>query len=169
VEFKQHTSSGDQSLPGILVIDDEPAILGMLNLALRVAGFSVLLANNGQEALDLYRQRHAEIGALLLDVRMPGWDGPQTLTAIRAVNPAVRFCFMTGYSTDYSEQELLALGSPRVLTKPFNLKELISVLGNLTSGTADWGTPITCPRRDHQIASALRATDRPADQPGRSP
>jgi CheY-like chemotaxis protein len=77
-------------------VDDDPVILELLKLTLRLHGFTVWLATSGQEALELYRQHFAEIAALLLDVRMPGWDGPETLKAVQTVNPAVRFCFMTG-------------------------------------------------------------------------
>jgi CheY-like chemotaxis protein len=63
---------------------------------------------------------------------MPGWDGPQTLAAIRTINPDVRFCFMTGHAGDYSEEQLLALGASCVLQKPFNLDELVRNLEQLT-------------------------------------
>jgi CheY-like chemotaxis protein len=131
----QISGSASQSLPGILVVDDDSDVLTVLNSMLGVSGFRVWPCANGQKAFDLYRQHHADIAAVLLDVRMPGWDGVQTLSAIRVLNPAVRFCFMTGDPGCYAQEELAALGSAVVLKKPFDFEEVFRVLGELTRGT----------------------------------
>src|SRR5260370_467742 len=81
---------------GILVVDDQASVGSVLDVALRQEGFTVWLAVNGQEALDLYRRCRRTIDAVLLDVRMPGWDGPRTLAALRELNPKIRCCFMSG-------------------------------------------------------------------------
>jgi CheY-like chemotaxis protein len=124
-------SGGSPSSPGVLVVDDDQGILKLLDPVLRLHGFTPWLASSGQEAQDLYRQHATEIAAVLLDVRMAGMDGPQTLAAIRLVNPAVRFCFMTGDSGDYPEEELLKTGSPCILKKPFRLEEVVRVIEQL--------------------------------------
>ena len=67
-----------------------------------------------------------------LDVRMPDQDGPAILHALRQINPAVRCCFMTGDSGDYSQAELLATGALDVLPKPFHsLEEIARRLGQI--------------------------------------
>ena len=121
-------------VPGILVVDDEPHVLGLLDRILQLGGFAVWLAASGPEAFDIYRQHTAQIAAVLLDVRMTGWDGPETLKALQSINPAVRFCFMTGQAGDYTEEDLLALGSPCVLFKPFGMDQVIHLAGQLTRG-----------------------------------
>jgi len=113
---------------GILIVDDEPAIRALLLAALPAQGFTVFAVADGQEALALYQQHQAEIAMILLDVRMPGMDGPKILESIREINPALRCCFMTGNPGQYTEQELLALGSACVVQKPFGLAELVQVL-----------------------------------------
>jgi CheY-like chemotaxis protein len=103
----------------ILVVEDEAAILTMLDVALRHYGFGVRLAASGQEAVELYGQHHESIAVALLDVQMPGLDGPSTLAALKRINPEVRCCFMSGHTGKYAAEELLAMGAAHVFLKPF--------------------------------------------------
>src|SRR3954470_11871134 len=68
---------------GVLVVDDEECVRDVLDAMLRQQGFAVWLAADGWEALEVYRLHLAAIDLVLLDVRMPGLDGPATLTALR--------------------------------------------------------------------------------------
>jgi CheY-like chemotaxis protein len=114
------------------VADDEPAVLRLLDMALRQAGFAVWQASNGAEAIALYR-RHAEhIDLVLLDVQMPGTDGPDTWRALQELNPALRCCFMSGYTGQYKHEGLIGLGALQVLDKPFNLGALAATLHQLS-------------------------------------
>jgi CheY-like chemotaxis protein len=117
--------------PVLLVVDDEPAIGALLNVALRRQGFDVLVAASGQEALDVYRQRHETVALILMDVRMPGLSGPETLDFLRQIKPDVRCCFMTGYSGEYAEKDLLERGATFIFAKPFILAELTRILWQL--------------------------------------
>src|SRR5947209_6919317 len=102
---------GPISRPGILVVDDEPALRSLLKTVLQRKGFAVWLADGGCAALDIYRERQAAISVVLMDVRMPDLDGPHTLAALQRINPAVACCFMTGYAGEYTPEGLLALGA----------------------------------------------------------
>jgi DNA-binding response OmpR family regulator len=64
------------------------------------------------------------VDLVLLDVRMAGRDGPETLAALQALDPSVRACFMTGDSGRYSDTELLNRGALAVIRKPFAIREL---------------------------------------------
>jgi CheY-like chemotaxis protein len=55
------------------------------------AEFAVWLAADGWKALQIYEQQQSKIALVLLDVRMPGWDGPRTLAALQRLDPAVRY------------------------------------------------------------------------------
>ena len=113
--------------PLVLVVDDDPEVLAMLGTALRHHGFAVALAPSGAEAVRLFRAGRAD--AVLCDVQMPGLDGPATLQALRALDPAVRCVFMSGHSGRYAAEDLLGLGAAAVLDKPFrSLAELAGVL-----------------------------------------
>ena len=113
---------------GILVVDDEVAIRSLLNECLCRSGFSVWVAANGDEALATFRGHHDEIAVVLLDVRMPGMDGPQTLVALRRFDPELRCCFMTGNAGTYSIEDLMAMGATHVFNKPFSLGDLLRIL-----------------------------------------
>jgi DNA-binding response OmpR family regulator len=109
---------------GILVVDDEEALLRMLGVGMRAHGFAVWLASNSTAAVELYLGNHNAIDIVLLDVRMPAQDGPETLAALRVHNPHVHFCFMTGETGSYIDENLLALGAVAVFKKPFRIREL---------------------------------------------
>lgn len=118
--------------PTILIADDEPAIRKLLETGLQDHGFEVLLAADGQEAIDLYRRHGEAIAAVLLDVRMPGLDGPETLKALRWLNPDLQVCFMSGDCGNYDLSELRRWGR-HVLLKPFRLPVLADVLWHLVT------------------------------------
>jgi CheY-like chemotaxis protein len=112
--------------PHILVVDDDVAVRNMLEQALSGRGFVVSAAANGLEALEVLR--HHRPAAAVLDVLMPGMDGPTTLRALRAVQPELPACFFTGHAGGYAEAELLAQGACAVLNKPCPLDKLAETL-----------------------------------------
>jgi CheY-like chemotaxis protein len=114
--------------PVVLVVDDHDAVRKLLNVALQRQGFDVWLAASGEEAVGIYEHHLGDVDLVLLDVLMPGLDGPQTLDAIRTLDPAVRCCFMTGDAGAYRPDELLAKGAARVFDKPFVLADLAQTL-----------------------------------------
>lgn len=105
--------------PEVLVVDDSRAVRLFLTALLPRFGFRVRAAADGQDALRVYRRHGADIDLVLMDVQMPGLDGPQTLAALRALNPSVRCCLMSADPGDYSPEQLLALGAMAFLEKPF--------------------------------------------------
>jgi anti-sigma B factor antagonist len=121
------------SPPGVLVVDDETAVLCVLAARLRSEGFKVWVAGHGHQAIELYQRHRGEIAVVLLDVLMPGMDGPHTLTALQKLCPTVRYCFMTGNPTPYTEEALLQMGAVRVFRKPFAFTEVLDTLDQLAS------------------------------------
>ncbi|OAI50843.1 hypothetical protein AYO44_17490 [Planctomycetaceae bacterium SCGC AG-212-F19] len=116
---------------GILIADDDPTIREVLHVSMQQQGFVVWLAADGQEALDLYQRHCASIHVVLLDVTMPGQDGPETLTALRKINPAVNCCFMTGDVGSYAEARLGLLSASALIRKPFHPAEVAQMLWEL--------------------------------------
>ena len=110
--------------PGILVVEDDELVRIMLRLGLERHGLRVWLAADGAEAIERYREHAPSIAIVLLDVCMPGLDGPQTLAALRRMNPDVVACFMSGNTGIYEPDELLRRGARHVFAKPFLLEEL---------------------------------------------
>src|SRR5205807_6812002 len=124
-----------QLSPGILVVDDDAAVRFLLDIGLQQYGFAVWQAGDGQEALEVYHQERSEIDLVLLDVRMPRLDGPQTLAALLQLNPQIRCCFMTGQAGRYTHDGLLQLGAALVIPKPFQLAEVAQTLAKLIGHT----------------------------------
>jgi CheY-like chemotaxis protein len=120
---------------GILVVDDEAGVRGVLKVWMRQQGLVVWVAANGQEAVDLYLRHRQSIDVVLMDVRMPRLDGPQTLTAMKQLNPQVRCCFMSGDLGCYTLETLQNLGATAVLRKPFDFAEVARALGEQVSKT----------------------------------
>jgi DNA-binding NtrC family response regulator len=117
--------------PCVLVADDDENTRFLLRLTLRQVGFAALVAADGRQAVELFRRHRGEVRVVLLDVNMPGMDGPGALVQIRQLAPQVRCCFMTGHAAHYGADNLLALGAARVFEKPFDLDDLIATLGEL--------------------------------------
>lgn len=120
---------------GILIVDDEAHIRGMLDIWLRQQGYATWLASEGRQAIDLYQGNVQEIDAVLLDIRMPGMDGPQTMAALQGLDPHVSCAFMSGDLGTYTEEGLRQRGAAAVLLKPLNLAEVARVMGELTLAT----------------------------------
>jgi CheY-like chemotaxis protein len=122
--FENPARSAAQSTlphPGtILLVDNEPPIRRLLDLALTGQGFTVFCAASGREAVALYREHGPDIALVLLDVKMPGMDGVQTLQALQGINPDVLAVFMSGHTGGYTGEELLSFGALEVLVKPFS-------------------------------------------------
>ena len=119
---------------GVLVVDDEHLVRIVVQLGLERKGFEVWTASDGREAIELYREHQDSIAVVLLDVRMPGLDRPQTLEAMRELNPDVRACFMSADTGDYEPGGLRQRGAACVIAKPFLLEDLANVLRQVTQG-----------------------------------
>jgi CheY-like chemotaxis protein len=77
--------------------------------------------------VEVARGRQTQCGGrtvdlVLLDVRMPELDGPQTLAALRKENPTLRCCLISGHSGTYTREQLLSLGAEHYFNKPFPFK-----------------------------------------------
>ncbi len=111
----------------VLLVDDEEDVREIARLSLgRVGGMEVLDASNGREAIDIAAAERPDF--ILLDMMMPGMDGPATLQALRA-NPAtadIRVVFLTAKALPSEVERLRQLGAVGVITKPFDPMNLAS-------------------------------------------
>jgi CheY-like chemotaxis protein len=119
--------------PGVLVADDEYMVRIMVQLGLERNGFDVWLAPDGRAAIELYRQHRERIDVVLLEVCMPGLSGPQTLEALRELNPDVRACFMSGDEDAY-DPEALRRHAAQLIPKPFRPDQLADTLRLVMQG-----------------------------------
>jgi CheY-like chemotaxis protein len=112
----------------VLVIDDEAAIRQVIRRTLEAFGYRVVTAEGGPEALSIYVQRQAEIGAVITDMMMPAMSGVATINALLQVNANVRIIVLTGLATDAQKKEEMAAGASEFLAKPFTIEKLIATL-----------------------------------------
>jgi two-component system OmpR family response regulator len=113
-----------QSEARLLVVDDEPTILELLAGTLRFAGFDVLTAVSGAEALRAAAAAKPDL--ILLDVMMPDCDGFDVIRRIRAGGPRVPVIFLTARDSVHERVTGLTLGGDDYVTKPFSLDEVLA-------------------------------------------
>jgi DNA-binding response OmpR family regulator len=109
----------------ILVVDDEPDLLELIDTNLTAAGFSVLMAASGKEALRLARALQPQL--ILLDVMLPELDGLEVCKLLRQ-DPATRsipIVMLTARATEIDRVLGLELGADDYVTKPFSVRELV--------------------------------------------
>lgn len=117
---------GTRSL--VLVAATDPSLRAAVACLLRSAGVTVVEAGDGAAAVAACRAGPGEFAAVLTDVRMPGLDGPDALSAIREVDPHVRRFLMSGDPGAYDLAELERAGAEAVFARPFDLPVLVRVI-----------------------------------------
>jgi CheY-like chemotaxis protein len=119
----------------ILVADDEAHIRAVARLALEKAGFTVLTAADGQEAVAVFREHAQTIRAVLLDLTMPHLDGAATISELRRIQPDVRVVLSSGYTEEDATRHFTDRDLTGFLQKPYTLKDLlVTMRGALESG-----------------------------------
>jgi len=109
-------------MPRILVVDDEEAMRESLNDWLKEDGYEVGLAAGGLEAIDMVRDEPWEV--ILLDLKMPGMDGLETLKHLKEVRPDAEILMMTAYATVDTAVQAMKEGAFDYLVKPFDPDEI---------------------------------------------
>lgn len=110
----------------VLLVDDERDFVEMLALRLEAVGEEVTPAYSGAECLEILADRDMDV--VILDIKMPGMDGIQTLREIKRRFPRVEVIMMTGHGTLEAAREGQALGAYDYLVKPADFNELLAKL-----------------------------------------
>jgi adenylate cyclase len=108
----------------LMVVDDEEGVRRSLKRVLEKDGYRVILAENGEEALNIVRCDDHDIETVISDYRMPGMDGLETLIEVGRINAEITRIMLTGYATMASAIEAVNAGIDGFLTKPFENEEL---------------------------------------------
>jgi CheY-like chemotaxis protein len=115
----------------ILVVEDDAAILEMIETMLQTCGYTVLTAHLPGRALEVVQENSRHIDLLLTDIVMPEKSGPQLARELSAIHPDIKCLFMSGYSTD----KIARQGQPDItenfIQKPFTTLELIEKIRNV--------------------------------------
>jgi DNA-binding response OmpR family regulator len=106
----------------VLVVDDEPQMVGVVSYALQVAGLDVIAAYNGEQALRRIEERHIDL--VILDVMMPGLDGFEVCRRIRC-DTSIPVLMLTAKSDQTDVIVGLEIGADDYILKPFSTRELV--------------------------------------------
>jgi DNA-binding response OmpR family regulator len=119
----------------ILIVDDEPSIVVPIQFLMEQQGYSVLVAENGEDALDVIYKYKPDL--ILLDIMLPRIDGYEVCEIVR-LNPEYRttkIIFLTAKGREVEIAKGLALGADAYITKPFSNTELIAKVKELLDNT----------------------------------
>ena len=125
LENKTNESSS-QKTKSVLVVDDDFEICDMISYMVESLGLKVLVAKDGFEAIEKYKQHMPDI--VFLDVRMPEKDGCETLKEIKDFDINANIVLLTAFSADKCIMELKKTQQVRLVEKPFEMTEIVQIL-----------------------------------------
>ncbi|MFW6287104.1 MAG: response regulator [Candidatus Sumerlaeota bacterium] len=108
----------------ILLVDDEIIVLASTRRMLERLGYTVLSAENGQQAIEMAEQYGRGIDVVLLDKRMPGFSGAQTFEPLQAIVPNAKIVMVSGKGFDADDASLIEAGAVTILEKPLTMTTL---------------------------------------------
>ena len=159
------------ALAKILLVDDEREMVAALTQRLTTRNYSVSFAHSGKDAL-AQLEDDKDIEVVILDVKMPGLDGIESLKLIRKKWPLVEVIMLTGHSTLDSAIDAIKLGAYDYLLKPIEMEQLVSKIEKAACRKRQRGklilevhmTPYLSPREQKaQIAKILDPETKPSD------
>jgi PAS domain S-box-containing protein len=146
----------------VLLVEDEGAVRESLRRILERAGYGVIEARHGADALLLWRERRDEIALVLTDLLMPEMRGGELAAAVRAMAPDAKIIFMSGYASESARSTVSA--GDALLTKPFDADTLLravrDALDELVVVGADSAVSSSTDRGNGATARSSRSRDR---------
>ncbi len=114
----------------ILLVDDERSIRDLGEEILTTAGYKVLTASTGREALEIFLEAQDEVSLVILDLVMPQMGGRQCLEELLKIDPKLKILISTGYSANGATEGKPLSGARGFISKPYNSKELLTAVRN---------------------------------------
>jgi len=108
----------------LLVVEDNESICKTVCATLQALGYRVLVARDGQVAVELFRQHRSEVSLVLLDIALPGQSGPEAYAQISSLAPGMPVIFSTGYNAESNSLTPMMEKGATVLRKPYSLRLL---------------------------------------------
>ena len=141
LQYPDQNGEIEKSMRGnetILLVDDEDSLRDLGQRMLTKFGYNVLTAQDGETAVRIYREKRTKISLVILDLIMPGIGGKKCLDLILKENPSARVIIASGYSVDISTRKELELRSKGLITKPFELKQMLTAVRNALDENQAW-------------------------------
>jgi len=102
----------------LLVVEDDPAVRCLVESVLKAFGYTVLMAESGEEAIELFEKHRQRIDLALIDVIMPKMNGKQLCEALRQQSPRLKVLFLSGYTADLIKDKGILVEGIDILMKP---------------------------------------------------
>jgi len=112
----------------ILLVDDEEAIRELGEDIFTRFGYTVLMASDGESALEIYSEKKEEINLVILDIIMPGIGGRRCLEKLLKMNPRVKVIIASGYSINGPTKEVLEAGAKGFISKPYDMRGMLKTV-----------------------------------------
>ncbi len=109
----------------VLILEDEVSIRSFVVINLRRAGYDVIEAGSGEEALEQLK-KHPDIGVAIFDINLPGIDGFEVCRQVRATNKSIGIIMLTARTQEMDKVTGLMTGADDYVTKPFSPAELLA-------------------------------------------
>jgi len=119
--------------PTVLVVEDEPSVMGLVCNILDQGGYQVLGSRDEYDAVVIARQSDVPIDLLLTDVIMPNMKGPEVFKKVSTYHPAARVLYMSGYNEDMISRQGVILNEIYLLQKPFSAESLLEKVSEILS------------------------------------
>lgn len=118
----------------IMIVDDHETIWDFLIEALQELGYSVLLAENGLDAVEIYRENPGTVDLVLLDMIMPKCGGHETFYKLRELDANAKILLSSGYVSENEIQDLLRQGACGFLSKPHRIAVVARAIRDALDG-----------------------------------
>ncbi len=118
----------------ILLVDDEKMVADMVAAMLRTFGHKIIVSNDSEEAISIYRKSYKDIDLVIMDMVMPKMSGKEVFVSMKEINPQVKAILSSGYSIDGDAQSILDAGAKAFIQKPFIMKELNKLINDVVTG-----------------------------------
>jgi two-component system cell cycle sensor histidine kinase/response regulator CckA len=115
----------------VLLVEDEESVLSVGRELLEAMGYKVLLARDGDEAVQVYSKNWDHIDIVVLDMVMPNMGGGEAYDRMKEINPEIKALLSSGFSINGEASEILARGCTGFIQKPFTMKELSKKIGEI--------------------------------------
>ncbi len=119
----------------LLLVDDEELILESARELLEPYGYTVLTANQGEDAISLLDRKDFQVDLILLDLNMPGMGGEKCLEELRKSHPAVKILITSGYPVRGDRRKLVEEDASGFISKPYKLKDLLKKVREILGGS----------------------------------
>ena len=120
----------------VLVVDDDVTVRLVAQDTLEACGLEVLMAEDGVQALEIFRERADDISFVLLDLLMPRMDGGETCRALREIRPDVRVVLTSGYGEQEAFERFSIEGLAGFVKKPYFPDDLVRAIRHVLEGAS---------------------------------